>query len=45
MTQPRTLRPRHFIIRAAAAIGLCIALSGCIVVPVGHPFYHPYRYY
>ena len=43
MSEFRTSRLRQVTVRVAAAIGLCIALSGCIVVPVGH--YHPHRYY
>ena len=43
MTQPNTRRFRTIATRIIAAAGLCIALSGCIVVPVGP--YPPYRYY
>ena len=34
--------------RALAAIGMLLALSGCVVVPAYYPrhaYYHPYRYY
>lgn len=44
MTQSKTRRFRTIATRIIAAAGLCIALSGCIVVPGGHP-YHPYRFY
>ncbi len=43
MVELRTRRLRQIAVRVAAAVGLCIALSGCIVVPAGH--YHPHRYY
>ncbi len=32
-------------LRVAAAVGMVLALSGCIVVPAYGPHYHPYRYY
>jgi hypothetical protein len=44
-TMTSTRRFRTIATRILAAAGLCIALSGCIVVPAGHPYYHPYRYY
>ena len=37
----------HRGIRALAAIGMILALSGCVVVPAYYPHhaYRPYRYY
>lgn len=29
--------------RLALAIGLLVALSGCVVYPAGPGYYHPYR--
>lgn len=43
MVELHARRLRQITVRIAAAVGLCIALSGCIVVPVGH--YHPHRYW
>ncbi len=37
---------RRGIVRVVAALGLVLALSGCVVVPAYYPHhYHPYRYY
>jgi hypothetical protein len=40
------MRPIKHLITTAAALGLAIMLSGCVVYPAG-PYYHPYhwRYY
>lgn len=35
-------------VRVVGAIGVVLALSGCVVVPAYYPryhYYHPYRYY
>jgi hypothetical protein len=34
---------RHLCM-ALGAIGLAVALSGCVVVPARGYYYHPYRY-
>lgn len=44
MNRSSTSRFLTVATRILAAAGLCIALSGCIVVPGGHPYYHPYHY-
>ena len=32
-------------VRILAAIGLSVALSGCVIEPLYGPHYHPYRSY
>lgn len=38
------MHPMKRLLRTAAALGLAILLSGCIVVPVG-PYYHHHPYW
>ncbi len=45
MNRSNTKSFRAVATRVLAAAGLCIALSGCIVVPGGRPYYHPYHYW
>jgi hypothetical protein len=36
------------VARVIGAVGMVLALSGCVVVPAYYPryhYYHPYRYY
>jgi len=34
----------NLLIRAMAALGVAIMLSGCVIVPVG-PYHHPHHYW
>ena len=38
------MSPIKHLLRAAAAIGLAVVLSGCVVYPAG-PGYYPHRYH
>ena len=33
---------RNRALRVVAAVSLLMALSGCVIVPVRHPYYYPY---
>ena len=44
MDRIRAKRRHRMLLRVLSAIGISIALSGCIVVPYEPHHYHPYRY-
>jgi hypothetical protein len=44
MNPSKTTSFRRASIRILAALGVCVALSGCIVAPYG-PYYRPYPHY
>ena len=46
MTMSKNHRLTRMSVRLLAAIGLSVALSGCVVEPLYGPhYYHPYRAY
>ncbi len=46
MNGTKTRRFAGFAIRVIGAIGLSVALSGCVIEPLYGPhYYHPYRGY
>jgi hypothetical protein len=39
-----SMPPIKHLIRTAAALGLAIMLSGCVVYPAWGPYYHPHHW-
>ena len=45
MNTSKTLRWQRIALRALSAVGISIALSGCVIEPLYGPhYYHPYHY-
>ncbi len=45
MTQSKAHRWRRVTVRVLGAIGVCVALSGCVIEPLWGPrYYRPYHY-
>ena len=34
----------RYLLRTAAAVGLALVLSGCVIYPIGGPYYHPHHW-
>ncbi len=46
MDRSKMAQWRRMSVRLLAALGVSVALSGCVIEPIGYPhYYHPYRYY
>lgn len=39
------MKTKRVAIRAIAALTLLLTVSGCVIVPYHHPYYHYYRPY
>ena len=44
MDRIKAKRQHRMLLRVLSAVGISIALSGCIVVPYGPHYYRPFHY-